>query len=226
MTVFLLVPGSHHGGWWYDDVVEGLRTAAHRAVALTLPGLDPEGSTPQGVITLDDHVEVAFTALRAATAREEPRSAVLVGHSYGGSIITAMADAEPDRVRALVYLDALLPDDGDSSWSMTGPSEHEWYIDGSRASGAYVDTLPFFDDRARPHPLATLMQGSRLTGAWRRVATKHYVIATQWPSGVSPMSAMADRARADPDMHVHEWPTTHNVLREGPGRLLDLIIDL
>ncbi len=47
------------------------------------------------------------------------------------SIISGVADAEPDRIRSLVYLDALIPEDGDSSWSMTNDEEHAWYISGS-----------------------------------------------------------------------------------------------
>ena len=82
-------------------------------------------------------------------------------------IISGVADAQPDRVRALVYLDALFPEDGDSSWSMTNDDEHAWYVSGSARTGAFVDPPPFSDARTRPHPLATLMQASKFTGAWR-----------------------------------------------------------
>ena len=227
MTVFLLVPGSHHGGWWYDALVERLDAAGHTATALTLLGLDPSAEPPREAIALDDHVAQAVAALRAMPedGRAQGSDVVLVGHSYGGSIISAVADAEPDRVRALVYLDALLPEDGDSSWSMTNDDEHDWYIQGSARTGTFVDPLPFFDERARPHPLATLLQASKLTGAWRRVPTKHYVEATGWP-GESPMAAMTARARADGQFTVHTWDTTHNVLREGPDRVFDLIANL
>jgi pimeloyl-ACP methyl ester carboxylesterase len=228
MTTFLLVPGSHHGGWWYDPVVERLEAAGHATISLTLAGLDPDQDAPRQVITLDDHVAEAVDALHGVPVEPEApdgRDAVLVGHSYGGSIISAVADAEPGRVRALVYLDALLPEDGDSSWSMTNHDEQDWYVSGSARTGAFVDPLPFFDNRARPHPLATLMQASKLTGAWRSVSVKHYVEATEWP-GESPMAAMAARAKADDEFTVHVWETTHNVLRDGPERVLSLISDL
>ena len=228
MTTYLLVPGSHHGGWWYDPVVRALSAAGHTVVALTLLGLDPDAEPPRKLITLDDHVVQAVAALRAVPVElgaPSGRDAVLVGHSYGGSIVSAVADAEPDRVRALVYLDALVPEDGDSSWSMTNDDEHAWYVSGAARTGAYVDPLPFFDERARAHPLATLLQASKLTGAWRRVPVKHYVEATGWP-GESPMAAMTARARADEEFTVHAWNTTHNVLREGPERVLALIAGL
>lgn len=228
MTTYLLVPGACHGGWWYAPLAERLRAAGHTAVALTPSGLDPDAGTPRAAITLDDHVGEAVAALRAVPVEGDApqgRDAVLVGHSYGGSIISGVADAEPDRVRALVYLDALVPEDGDSSWSMTNDDEHEWYVSGSARTGVFVDPLPFFDERARPHPLATLMQASKLTGAWRDVPVKHYVEATGWP-GESPMAAMTAKTRADSQFTVHAWDTTHNVMRDGPDRVLTLIADL
>jgi pimeloyl-ACP methyl ester carboxylesterase len=228
VTTYLLVPGSHHGGWWYDPLVERLEAAGHTAVAVTLTGLDPDAEPPREVVNLDDHVAEAIAALRALPIQKgapDGRDAVLVGHSYGGSIISGVADAAPERVRALVYLDALVPEDGDSSWSMTNDDERAWYVSGSARTGAFVDPLPFFDERARPHPLATLMQASKLTGGWRSVPVKHYVEATDWPAE-SPMAAMTARARADEQFVVHTWDTTHNVMREGPDRVLALIADL
>lgn len=229
MTTYLLVPGANHGGWWWDPIVDKLQAPGHTVVPLTPIGLDPTAELSREAITLDDHVAQAIAALQAVPVEvdaPEGRDAVLVGHSYGGSIISAVADAEPDRVRALVYLDALVPEDGDSSWSMTNDDEREWYVSASACTGIFVDPLPFFDERARPHPLATLIQASKLTGTWRRVPVKHYVEATDWP-GESPMAAMTARARGDEEFTVHSWDTTHNVMMgDGPQRVLALIADL
>jgi hypothetical protein len=83
--------------------------------------------------------------------------------------------------------------------------------------------LPFFDPRARPHPRATLLQRIQLTGNWQRVPVKHYVAATDWP-GRSPFAPIVEQVRADPAWTVHEWPTRHDVLAEGPERLLELLV--
>ena len=169
------------------------------------------------------HVAQAVAALRGVPEDSgvvDGHDTVLVGHSYGGSIISGVADAQPDRVRALVYLDALIPEHGDSSWSMTNDEEHAWYISGSARTGAFVDPLPFFDARTRP-----LMQASNLTGAWRSVPVKIYVEATGWP-GESPLAAMTAKARADDEFAVHSWDTPHNVMRDGPDRVFALIADL
>lgn len=218
----------NHGGWWWEPLVDKLAIQGHTVVAVTPVGLDPDAESPRETINLDDHVAQAVAALRAVPVESgvnDGRDAVLVGHSYGGSIINGVADALPDRVRALVYLDALIPEDGDSSWSMTNDDEHAWYISGSVRTGAFVDPLPFFDARTRPHPLATLMQASKLTGAWRSVPVKIYVEATGWP-GESPLAAMTAKARADDEFVVHSWDTPHNVMRDGPDRVFALIADL
>lgn len=228
MTTYLLVPGANHGGWWYAELVGALQTRGHTVLAVTPLGLDPdEVEPPRESINLDDHVAQAAAELEAAAPdpAAPDRDAVLVGHCYGGSIISGVADIAHRRIRALVYLDALVPENGESSWSMTNDEEHEWYISGAQRTGSFVDPLPFFDDRARPHPLASLLQVSRLTGAWRSVPNKHYVEATRWPRG-SPMAAMAARARADSEFTVHSWDTTHNIMVDAPDRVLSLVADL
>jgi len=171
MTWFVLIPGANHGGWWFEPVVDGLTRAGHSADAITLSGLDPDGPAAPGA-NLDTHINEILELL---ASRDE--HVVLVGHSYAGSVITAVADQRPEQVSALLYLDAFVPEDGDSCWSMVKEWEREWYIDGSRRTGVAVDPLPFFDDRARPHPIGTLLQQSTVTGAYKSVQRKHYVLA-------------------------------------------------
>ncbi|WP_028927182.1 alpha/beta hydrolase [Pseudonocardia acaciae] len=211
MTNFVLVPGACHGGWWYQPVVDALRSLGHTARALTLAGLD--GQRPAGQVNLDTHIE--------EVTAEVGDDVVLVGHSYGGSVITGVADRVPERVRALVYLDAFVPEDGDSCYAMIDDELRRWYIEGSGRTGYGLEPMPFFDPRAVPHPTASLFQRIRLTGAWRKVPVKHYAAAT-WP-GRSPLADTIERVRADPSFVVHDWPTPHNVLHDGPGRVLDLL---
>ncbi len=225
MSNFVLLPGACHGGWWYDPLVAALRQSGHRAQALTLAGLGPDGLAGAGQVTLADHV--AETVTRVTAGDEDGEPVVLVGHSYAGSVISGAADRVPALVRALVYLDAFVPEDGDSCWSMTNEEQRRWYIDGAGRTGIAVDPLPFFDERARPHPLATLVQRSTLTGAWRTVPSKTYVAALDWPAGsTSPFGATTERLAADPAFVVHRWDTPHNVLRDGPQRLFDLLVGL
>ncbi|HWG25878.1 alpha/beta fold hydrolase [Actinospica sp.] len=214
MSTFVLVPGACHGGWWYEPLAQLLEQDGHAAIPLTLAGLEHEPRLDR-LITLATHVD------QVAASVPEDADTVLVGHSYAGSVITGVADRFPGRIAALVYLDAFLPETGDSCWSLTNDDQRAWYVAGCARTGYGVDPLPFFDRRARPQPVATLLQALELTGAWRDVPTKHYVAAS-WP-GESPMTLSTRRAEADPTMAVHYWNTRHNVMAEGPDLVLQLL---
>lgn len=214
MITFVLVPGACHGGWWYEPVVRAIVHDGHTARPITLAGLEDRPRLDQ-LITLRTHVDQVAAAVPA------DGDVVLVGHSYAGAVITGVADRLHTRVAALVYLDAFLPEDGDSCWSMTNDEQRDWYVRGSAATGYGVDPLPFFSERARPHPVATLLQSLPLTGAWRAVPVRHYAVAA-WP-GESPMAVSTRRAEADPGFPVHRRDSRHNVLAAGPELVLGLL---
>lgn len=89
MTTFVLVPGACHGGWWYEPLARLLEKDGHTAVPLTLAGLEDEPRLDQ-LITLTTHID------QVAASVPEDADTVLVGHSYGGTVITGVADhAEP-----------------------------------------------------------------------------------------------------------------------------------
>jgi pimeloyl-ACP methyl ester carboxylesterase len=219
MSTFVLVPGACHGGWWWQPVVDRLTELGHTAVPVTLGGLgELDDLTRMRRIDLDVHISEASAAL---VAHRDEEGVVLVGHSYGGAVITGVADRFPWYVRALVYLDAFVPDDGDSCYAMTDDVQRTWYLaDAERGPG--VVPLPFFDPRAKPHPRASLLQRITLVDNWQQVPAKHYVVATGWP-GPSPFADTAERIRRTPGWTVHDWPTTHNVLADGPDRVVELL---
>jgi pimeloyl-ACP methyl ester carboxylesterase len=221
MARYILVPGACHGGWWYRPVVDALREAGHEADAITLSGLDPDGP-PAPAANLDAHIGEVLALLDAGGG-----PAVLVGHSYAGSVITGVADQRPSQVAGPLYLDAFVPDAGDSCWSMNNDEQRDWYSRGSGATGLAVEPLPFFDRRARPHPLGTLMQRSKLTGAYKTISRKHYVAATgaDWLPH-SPFTGIADSLRQDPDWTVTALDSGHNLLANGPHDLVTIMLGL
>jgi pimeloyl-ACP methyl ester carboxylesterase len=224
VTTYILIAGACHAGWWYEPVVSELEIGVHQALPVTLEGLDPDFDGSWEGINLDSHVaQVCAVVEREVGSSGSP--VVLVGHSYGGSVITAVADGLPAAVNGLVYLDAFVPENGQSCYSMTDDEQRRWYIEGSSRTGLAVDPLPFFDPRARPHPLGCLIQASKLTGAWTSVPIKHYVAADAW-AGRSPFADVTERLEADGDWRVHHWPVSHNVLRDGPDRLVRLLTHL
>ena len=117
MANFLLVHGAWHGAWCWQRVLPGLMAAGHRAHALTLTGVGERAHLLHPQIDLETHI----TDVMAAMDAEEMSEVVLVVHSYAGMLGTAVADRRPERLRHLVYVDAVLPKPGES-WSSTHAS--------------------------------------------------------------------------------------------------------
>ncbi|GAA1243625.1 alpha/beta fold hydrolase [Kitasatospora nipponensis] len=220
MTTFVLIPGACHGAWCFEPLARELRLAGHQAYPLTLTGVGERRHLLGASVNLDTHIEDLVNLL----TDEQITDAVLVGHSYGGMVITGAADRLPERVSGLVYVDAFVPRDGDSCWTLTTDSQRDWYIGGSAASGHAMAPLPFFDERATPHPLATLLQAIRLTGAGRGPVRRDYVYATDWPEP-SPFEPAYRQALADPSWHTHALDSRHNVMRDAPAELLRILLE-
>jgi pimeloyl-ACP methyl ester carboxylesterase len=220
-TTFVLVPGMCHGGWCFDDLAAGLRAAGHRALAVTPTGVAERSHVGPGAVNLDTHIADVIAAIDNDTAAGGP--VVLVGHSYGGMVITGVADRIPERVEALVFLDAVVPRDGERCWDLVNDEERAWYV-GVDDSGFGVPPLPFFDPRATAHPLATLLQPLRLRGDLDRFRRRVFVYALDWP-GDSPIRPSYERVRDDPAWTVVELDARHNLMRDAPEELLGLLLD-
>jgi pimeloyl-ACP methyl ester carboxylesterase len=107
MVTFVLVHGACHGGWCWRDVTAELRAAGHEVFAPTLTGLGERSHLASPAVDLSMHIRDVANLIEW----EDLREVVLVGHSYGGMVITGVADRLADRLAALVYLDALVPQD-------------------------------------------------------------------------------------------------------------------
>lgn len=103
----VLVHGAWHGGWCWQPVESRLRSAGWQVCSPTLTGLGARAHLRLPPPTLSTHIEDVTRLIEW----RELNDVVLVGHSYAGMIITAVADRLPDRIRHVIYLDAALPDD-------------------------------------------------------------------------------------------------------------------
>lgn len=108
MTDFVLLHGAWHGAWCWSRVAPILRARGHAVFTPTQTGLGDRAHLIYPSITLDTFVDDVVAVLET----EELTDAVLVGHSFGGYAITGAAERQPDRIRHLVYLDAVVPQDG------------------------------------------------------------------------------------------------------------------
>jgi pimeloyl-ACP methyl ester carboxylesterase len=219
MTTYVLIPGACHGSWCFDDLAEALRAQGHRVLAVTLTGVAERAHLLHAGVNLGTHIADVLAEL----AVHDVSDAVLVGHSYGGMVITAVADHIPQQVDSLVYLDAFVPRDGESCWMLTTDEQREWYA-AVDDTGYGVPPLPFFDSRATAHPLASLMQPIRLTDDLSRFRRRVYVYATEW-DGESPFAATFDRVRRDPSWTTHVLDGAHNLMRDNPDDLLRILLD-
>jgi pimeloyl-ACP methyl ester carboxylesterase len=108
MSTFLLIHGAWHGGWCWRRVVPLLESKGHFALAPDLPG-HGDDKTPTASVTLKSYAD---RICEIAARQSEP--VILVGHSMGGIAITQAAEDCPEKIRALVYMCAFLPRNGDS----------------------------------------------------------------------------------------------------------------
>jgi pimeloyl-ACP methyl ester carboxylesterase len=219
VTTFVLIPGMCHGGWCFEQLTEQLRLHGHRVHPLTLTGLSERSHLLHGGVNLETHIQ-DVTGLLAA---ENIQDAVLVGHSYAGMVITGVADRAPNRVDSLVYLDAVVPRHGDSMWSLVSDNERQWYLDVVETGDA-VRPLPFFDPRATPHPLASLLQPLQFTGDLAHIRRNVYVYAAGW-QGQSPFTPTYQRLRDDPSWTTHALDGGHNLMRDAPQDLLNILLE-
>jgi len=103
---FVLIHGSWHGGWAWQDVIRHLSENGHRAQAPTLPGHGP--AVTRAGITHQDCV----ASVGAYIQRRGLEDVILVGHSFGGTVVQKVAEQLPDRIERIVFLDALILEDG------------------------------------------------------------------------------------------------------------------
>ncbi len=118
---FLLVHGAWHGGWAWVRVADRLRARGHRVFTPTLTGLGERAHLLHPGIDLSLHVADVLGVIKC----ERLTDFVLVGHSYGGCVISGVAEAVPDAIRSIVFLDAFIPDNSDATVDLVQPAVQE-----------------------------------------------------------------------------------------------------
>ena len=142
MTTFVLIHGAWHGGWCWHKVVARLESRGHSVFAPDLPG---HGRDPMPIasVTLGDLVRRVHQVI---DTQSEP--VVLLGHSYGGAIITQASEARSAKVRSLVYLTAFLPDHGQTLMNLAG-QDGESHLAGNVIASPDGDVLTVKEDCLR-----------------------------------------------------------------------------
>lgn len=132
MATYVLVHGGGHGGWCYQAVARLLRKQDHEVYTPTLTGLGEREHLLSPAVDLNMHITDVVKLLEF----EDLRDVILVGHSYGGMVVTGVADRAADRIANLVYLDAAYPMNGQSLVDVAGE-----FILAARDTGRMVDGM-------------------------------------------------------------------------------------
>lgn len=231
-TTFVLVHGPWHGGWAWVRVADRLRARGHIVFAPTLTGLGERAHLLRPGIDLSLHIADVLGVIKY----ERLNDVVLVGHSYGGCVISGVAEAMPDAIRSIVFLDAFIPHNGDVTVDLVPPAVQEVI---RAALGRGDTTVPvrdaaafkvnekdraWVDSLATPQPIGTMAEKIKLSGARERIPKKTYIRASGYPN-VSFEKAHA-HAKADRAWRTYEVPCGHDVMIDDPDRLTEILLEV
>jgi pimeloyl-ACP methyl ester carboxylesterase len=229
-ATFVLVHGAWHGGWCYERVAALLRERGHLVFTPSLTGLGDRAHLASNAIDLSTHVADIVHLLND----EDLHGVVLCGHSYGGMVISGVVDAVPDRIGALVFLDAFVPENGQSLHDLVPEAQRFRHLEAAAANGGFIPPIAaayfhvneadraYVDAQCTPHPLETMRERLVLTGARDRVPHKTYLRAANYPSG--PFDAARARFEAEPGWVVAAIAAGHDVMLDNPPALAQALL--
>ncbi len=205
----------------------------HSVHAPTLTGLAERRHLRTAETDLLCHIEDVVMSIDAV---EEPRI-VLVGHSYGGMPVMGAADARAGRIAALVFLDAAVPQTGETLLSirntddpdgknlrLSAPEGSTIVAPRAESYGLQGDLAQQVNDRLTPHPVGTLIQPIQLSGAWQEIGAKFYVRTTLFEATY--FDRICDDLGDEPGWTVARHHKTHCVMLTDPDWLAGLLIEI
>ena len=235
MTTFVCCHGAWGGGWSWKRVAAILRAAGHEVFTPTYTGQGERSHLLAADIDLATHI----MDVRNVIKYERLNDFVLVGHSYGGMVVTGVADAEWQKISRLIYLDAFLPEAGQSLNDLTGPGRTEAVMeivrtkgDGykfPRPEGSISPNMPpedreWLTSLTGPQPIKTMTQQVPGSNNHLKIKDKVYVLCTENKN--SNFHTFADWTRQQPDWKTLELPTHHHLLQSMPQEVADILMDL
>lgn len=231
MSTYVLIAGSWHGGWCWRKVVPLLRQAGHDVLTPTLTGTGERSHLLSRDIDLALHVQDIVQVLEY----EDLREVVLVGHSYGGMVITGVAEHAAARIASLIYLDFLPPDDGQCvcdvspdggarGRQLAADEGNGWLVPPpSPAAFGISDPaeITWMQARLRPMPLATFEQPVRAPTAAAARLPRMCIFCTE-SKGFRYISQRAQEAGLD----YHELAAGHDAMVTAPEELARVLVTL
>jgi pimeloyl-ACP methyl ester carboxylesterase len=244
MSTFVLVHGGFYGGWSWQRVARLLRADGHEVYTPTLTGLGERSHLLSRSITLDTHIQDVVNVL----AYEDLRDVILVGHSYGGMVITGAADQMIDRVALLVYMDAHIGANGKSAldvlaggtgdtlddMSETQSDDEQWLLPPLPPDATGIVSpadLAFIDAKLSPLPLAALSHKLRLSHDVPHCLPHAYIRCTDrsgmlkyFPS--DPLTSFYVQIAAEPGWTIRDLPSGHDPMVTHPREVAAILSEL
>lgn len=218
---FVLVHGAWHGGWCWRRVVDRLTAKGRYVVAPTLSGVGERSHLASDAINLSTHIDDVVNEIKW----KDLENLVLVGHSYAGMVITGVAERMRERIATIVYLDAFLPQDGQSLSTLTARTapwpEHVASPIPAAAFRVNAKDAAWVDSKMTPHPVKCFTDPLRVSGAYAAIPQKIYIRARQYPNPA--FDAAFDRCRNDQTWKTIEMPCGHDVMIDQPAELAAIL---
>lgn len=211
MATFVICHGTWDGGWCWREVRQQLRRLGHEVYTPTLTGLGERSHLNGAHIDFHTHVQDIVNVI----TYENLTRVILVGHSYGGAVITGVAEHIPDRIEHLVYLDALVPIDGKTMGDLFGD---EVFAQTAEFVAVFGDgwRLPYpgeiADSRIHDHPWHTYTQPIRIAHPRAAALPRTFVACTKRDAEAvyhQAIESSAARARSSGWEYI-EFAADHN----------------
>lgn len=242
MATFVLVHGAFYGGWSWQRIAGPLRAAGHTVFTPTLTGLGERAHLLSPAVRLETHIEDVANVLRY----EDLRQVILVGHSYGGIVITGVADRELARIQQLVYLDAHIGEDGKSAldvlaagtsdtlddMAQTQPND-QWLLPSLPPDATGITDpadVAWIEGRKGPHPLHTLAEPLHLMHNVPYALPHTYIRCTERAElirhfGQDPLSPFFRKVEAE------QWPVLdiasgHDAMITAPDEVVAALLQI
>ncbi len=235
MTTFVLVHGASLGGWVWNKISTRLRAARHDVFSPTLTGLGDRAHLGHAGVNLDTHISDILGVIET----EELEDFILVGHSYGGRVITGVTEHVASRIKALVYLDAFLPESGESSFSHMDEDRAKavrklveekgdgWRFPGRTAKVFGIrdaSDAAWLDRQSVGQPIGCMEQPIIHNSAWKNVDSLSYIHCLE--NQPSPFGAISERLGHDPNWACHTLDCGHIAMLDMPAELTDILLGL
>jgi pimeloyl-ACP methyl ester carboxylesterase len=218
---FVLVHGAWHGAWCWQRVVPLLQGHGHRVETPTLAGVGERAAELSADITLDTHIDEIVTLLSSRSLW----NVVLVGHSYAGAVITGVADRAPQHLRRLVFLDAVILENGQSLGLPAGRDpRHPAAIPAPPATAfgiADAADRTWVQQHLTPHPAGTFMPPLVLQNPVGN-GIKCIYVACNRPAMMD-HTLFRHLAQVNLGWQILTLATGHDAMVTAPGPLTDLL---